>query len=361
MYDLMIKVMLSHVVFRLLAVEENFSNKTRAVGNDGKAVFSSVELKEFLKCNWNDLEKNTDFTIRRVMIPKGKGRALRPLGISNIDAKCVQRVILYVLEPLSVFTSEEEPNSFGYSKNIGCHNAIAKLYNELNEIKPRMIINLDLTKCFDSVKHESVLELIEKLKLHKLINIIKRFLTCDIIFEGKRLKNLIGFPQGSIISPILCNFILDSVKRVDFGSQKYFKIVRYVDDFVIYGCGETEFWMKYLIEKFKVIGVEINLTKTTIFSVGSNGEIFRFTFLGYQFEYNGVNCNLSIPEDKIFKICDKIKYIFPKLRRVSCNTLLIKLKQIIEGWAIYYQLIGRKVWRKQVEVIDKKVIVMLKR
>jgi RNA-directed DNA polymerase len=83
--------------------------------------------------------------VREVLIPKeGKPGATRPLGISNLEDKIIQRMMQRVLE--SIYEPTFLECSYGFRPGKGCHDAIKALQNYLNEQNIQTIIDIDLKK-----------------------------------------------------------------------------------------------------------------------------------------------------------------------------------------------------------------------
>jgi retron-type reverse transcriptase len=61
--------------------------------------------------------------VRRVYIPKGKGR--RPLGIPAVKDRVVQAALKLVMEP--IFEHEFEPRSYGFRPGLGCKDALREV------------------------------------------------------------------------------------------------------------------------------------------------------------------------------------------------------------------------------------------
>lgn len=74
------------------------------------------------------------------------------------------------------------------------------------EKSPEWILEGDIKGCFDNISHEWILNHIPMDKM-----LLRKWLKCGYI-ETKRLfptKN--GTPQGSAISPVICNMVLDGI------------------------------------------------------------------------------------------------------------------------------------------------------
>jgi RNA-directed DNA polymerase len=71
-----------------------------------------------------DKKKFKRIPVRRVMIPKANGKT-RPLGIPSLRDRCLQQLVVLVLEPLVEMNSD--PHSFGFRKYRNAKNAVASV------------------------------------------------------------------------------------------------------------------------------------------------------------------------------------------------------------------------------------------
>jgi len=144
---------------------------------------------------------------KKVAIPKPDG-GVRHLGIASQIDKVVQGAILTILEPILEKTFKKE--SFGFRPGIGCHNALKHIKYQWKAIT--WIINVDIKKCFDKINHELLLKKLENFCDQPLVELIRKLLKAgyvDINNLNDRAEYVeIGTPQGSLISPILCNLYL---------------------------------------------------------------------------------------------------------------------------------------------------------
>jgi group II intron reverse transcriptase/maturase len=146
---------------------------------------------------------------RRVMIPKASGR-LRPLTVASPRDKLVQEVMRMILE--AIFEPTFSDCSHGFRPGKSCHSA-------LREVKTKFgvstwFIEGDISKCFDSFDHTILMSIIEhKVADRRFTNLIRKALRAGYL-DFKTVKHsIIGTPQGSIISPLLCNIYLNVLDR----------------------------------------------------------------------------------------------------------------------------------------------------
>lgn len=147
---------------------------------------------------------------RRVAIPKPDG-GVRYLGIaSNID-KVVQGALLEVLEP--VLEKSFSEHSHGFRPGKGCHSALKEIKYGWKAVT--WIINVDIQKCFDRINHDILLEKLKEFCDQSTIELIRKLLKVGYVdvhnLSDRSEYSTIGTPQGSLISPILCNLYLHSL------------------------------------------------------------------------------------------------------------------------------------------------------
>lgn len=116
------------------------------------------------------------------------------------------------------------------------HQAIQQSQKNINEGYKR-IVEIDLKSFFDEVDHAILLQLIyRKVKCPTTLRLICLWLRAPILINGKLTKRRKGVPQGSPLSPLLSNILLNEMDK--FLTQKGQKFVRYADDFSIYCKGK---------------------------------------------------------------------------------------------------------------------------
>lgn len=143
---------------------------------------------------------------RRVQIPKPGKNETRPLTIASPREKIVQKAMQMIIERL--YEPKFLPTSHGFRPGKGTHTAMKLLESNFQSV--RYVIEADFSKAFDSIQHDSLMTIIkEEIQCEKTIKTIESGLKAGFVEFGELHNNLsAGTPQGSILSPLLCNIFL---------------------------------------------------------------------------------------------------------------------------------------------------------
>ena|ERR1700683_7201 len=155
---------------------------------------------------------------RRIQIPKASG-GTRPLTIAPPRDKIVQEVIRIILEV--IFEPTFSLNSHGFRSGKSCHTALRQILTTFGVAT--WYIEGDISECFDSFDHDILIEILRnKIKDERFIRLIIKSLKAGYFEFKEYQQSLIGTPQGSIISPILCNIYMDLFdKFIDKLSEEF--------------------------------------------------------------------------------------------------------------------------------------------
>ena len=181
-----------------------------APGPDG---MTTTELPLFLSQNWQGIREELlsgtyrPQPVRRVGIPKPDG-GVRKLGIPSVRDRVVQQVLLDILTP--IFDPDFHPSSYGYRPGRSCHQAITKASLFMRQYELNWVVDMDLSKCFDTLKHDFLLTQVRrKVADGSILNLIKLFLESGVMTDTGLESTEEGSPQGGVISPLLANIYLD--------------------------------------------------------------------------------------------------------------------------------------------------------
>jgi retron-type reverse transcriptase len=135
--------------------------KESAPGIDEQTVkeyFNGIEekLKKLL-----ELAKSGKYKappVKRVEIPKPGSKETRPIGIPTTEDKLLQKAIQMLLEP--IYEQEFYEFSFGFRPGKSQHQALDYMWKKIMGNNIKWIIDLDIRKFFDTVKHDILRQLL---------------------------------------------------------------------------------------------------------------------------------------------------------------------------------------------------------
>lgn len=148
---------------------------------------------------------------RRTHIPKPGKKEKRPLTIASPREKIVQKAIHLVLE--QTYEPKFLSSSHGFRPGKGTHTAMLNIEAQFQSV--HYVIEADFTQAFPSISHDILMKILEKdISCLKTLKLIRDGLKAGHVEFGRLHTNLaVGTPQGSILSPILCNIYLDQMDR----------------------------------------------------------------------------------------------------------------------------------------------------
>jgi group II intron reverse transcriptase/maturase len=329
------------------------SNLMRALGqvvsNKGSAGVDGMRVSE-LEVHFRTNRKELEHSVREgsylpqavlgVEIPKSNGKK-RQLGIPSVLDRLLQQAVGQVL--CNHYEMEFEDYSYGFRPNRNAQQAVLRSLSYINEGK-NWIVDMDLKNFFDEVDHSLLLEILyRKVKCRPTLRLIRKWLRAPMRINGKLVKRRKGMPQGSPLSPVLSNILLNELdKKLESLGVKY---VRYADDFSLYFTEESEARRVgngvYLYLRDK-LHLPINREKSGI------RRPVDFTILGYSFapsvsEKSPEQYHLIAGSKSLKRFKAKHKEITRKTTPYTFDIRVSKLKEVHRGWLGYFRL-GKLEW-----------------
>jgi RNA-directed DNA polymerase len=249
--------------------------KDGAVGVDGQTAADYAErLRDNLQALLSRAKSGTYRAppVLRVHIPKGPNSAeKRPIGLPTFEDKLLQRAVVMVLEPL--YEQDFLDCSYGFRPRRSAHQALAALWQQLMQMGGGWILDVDVQKCFDSLGHAQLRQLVERrVRDGVLLRLIGKWLNAGVLEEGVVHYPEAGSPQGGVISPALCNIYLHYVMDVWFEAEVKPRLrgraflIRYADDLVMgFSCeSDARRVLEVLPRRFSKYGLTIHPDKTRL-------------------------------------------------------------------------------------------------
>jgi len=218
---------------KALAIKRVTENKGKNTSGIDKILWSTNKSK-FEAIPALKLRGYKPKPLRRIHIPKANSKKMRPLSIPAMKDRAMQTLHRFALEPIAETTGDR--NSYGFRTARSTHDAIGQCFNYLSQGKSaQWILEGDIASAFDNVSHEWIME---NTPINK--EILHKFMKCGYIDAGKLFPTEQGTGQGSAISPVIFNMVLDGMeqeirckaKEIEKRDQRNPKInfCRYADD-----------------------------------------------------------------------------------------------------------------------------------
>jgi RNA-directed DNA polymerase len=273
---------------------------------------------------------------RRREIPKEGGK-VRVISIPAIRDRVVQGALRLLLEP--IFEADFSRHSFGARPGRSAHDAIGEVRVGLM-CQKHLALDVDLKSFFDDIRHAPVLAKVARRVCDpKVLRLIKQFLHST----GER-----GIPQGSPLSPLLANVMLNDLDHALARGYGYLTYVRYLDDMVVltYDSNKGRRWAARALERIReeaeAIGVSLNAEKTRTVTLTEPGT--SFAFLGFDFRWQPNPTirkgypHTSPRRKKVVEILRKIRNTLRNSGHLSVQQAVARVNAIIRGWVNYFRI-----------------------
>ena len=248
------------------------TRKDGAVGVDGQTAAAYAEnLEENLRDLLDRFKSGTYQAppVRRVYIPKGDGKRIRPIGIPTFEDKVLQRAVVMMLE--AVYEQDFLDCSYGFRPGRSAHGALEALWKGLMNIGGGWVIDLDIQSFFDKVDKRHLRGFLDqRVRDGVLRRSIDKWLKAGVLEEGAVWYPETGTPQGGVVSPIMSNIYLHETLDKWFAEQVKPRLrgrafmIRFADDAVL--CFEREHdaqrVMRVLPKRLSRFGLTLNPDKT---------------------------------------------------------------------------------------------------
>ena len=264
------------------------------------------------------------------------------LGIPTVIDRLLQQAISQWLSQF--YEPSFSAFSFGFRPNKSAHHAVLQAQSFLNEGKV-YVVELDLEKFFDTVNHDKLMNLLMgKVTDKGTLKFIRQYLRSGIMEGGLVSQRTEGTPQGSPLSPLLSNIILDELDR-ELSSRGH-SFVGYADDCSIYVKSEKSAHRvltgitTYLEARLKL---KVNKDKSMV------SRPTESTLLGFSFYNDKGKWAVRIAKKSVERIKAKSKKIIAQNNGSNNKEKLLKMKSLIQGWVNYFSIANAKSIMEQLD------------
>jgi len=296
---------------------------------------------------------------RKIPKPGGSGK-VRKLGIPTITDRVVQAALKLVLEP--IFEADFQPVSYGFRPKRRAHDAVAEV-QRFGTKGYQWVLDADIEAAFDCISHTVLMQRVRaRVKDKRVLALVKAFLKAGVLTETRHHEDsYTGTPQGGILSPLIFNVamsVLDEhVHKPSLAGEAMstpsrrarrrakglpnWRIVRYADDFVILVHGtraDTQALHEEIVAVLAPMGLRLSPAKTRIMHMSES-----LDFLGFRIQWRRKRGTSKwyvytfIGDRPIRSLKNKVRALTNRLSQQPPRDVLIRLNQIMRGWANYFK------------------------
>ena len=301
-----------------------------APGVDGRTI---EDFPAFAREHWPSIrqalrdETYQPSPVRRTEIPKRHGQGKRRLGIPTVVDRLIQQAMAQVLGP--IFDPDFSASSFGFRPGRSAHQAVKQIQGYI-KAGSQVAVDMDLAKFFDRVNHDALMARVaRKVRDKAVLRLIGKYLRAGVLVGESLQPTETGVPQGSPLSPLLSNIMLDDLdKELERRGHQF---ARYCDDFLLVvksqraGARIKASLTRFLQHHLKL---EINEGKSTV------GPTKEGVFLGFTFQGTRIYWSQEAFQD--FR--HRLRELTGRSWGVSLAYRVSKLNEYIRGWIQYFGL-----------------------
>lgn len=284
--------------------------------------------------------------VKRVEIPKGDGK-MRLLGIPAVRDRVVQQALLTILQP--IYEEDFHPSSYGYRPGRSCHQAISKASLFMRKHELYHVVDMDLSRCFDTLDHDLILRFMRKRVTDgSVLALVDKFLKSGVM-KGNLIEEVLeGSPQGGVISPLLANIYLNEFDQ--FMMKRNYRIVRYADDILILcSSHRSAIHAQDVASDF--------LENTLLLTVNRKKTHITNSFRGVRFLGVVIYASYTaIQEEKIKAFKKKVKSLTKKCQGMNLEMVIRRLNPLLRGFANYFRIANcKKLFKSLMEWIRRRL------
>lgn len=295
---------------------------------------TTEQLRPWLHEHWQSVKAQLDAgtykpqSVRQVTIPK-PGGGERKLGVPTVLDRLIQQAMLQMLTP--IFDPTFSESSFGFRPKRSAQQAVfaAKGYIEAGGW---WVIDVDLDNFFDRVNHDKLMARVSaKVDDKRVLRLIGKYLRAGVMANGVNQPKELGTPQGSPLSPLLSNVLLDDLdKELENRGHKF---VRYADDVRVFVQSKRaaqrvlDGMTSFIEAKLKL---KVNKQKSKV------SPMPKATLLGFRFDRRKGELRIGIAKSAWTEFRHRIRRITSRRWGISMRVRMGVLNKFIRGWMAYF-------------------------
>ena len=264
--------------------------------------------------------------VKRVEIDKPDG-GVRLLGIPCVRDRVVQATLKRILEP--ILTPLFSDHSFGFIPRRNQGQAVKEAQRIIRTGK-EWVVDIDLSKFFDRIHHDRLIDRLGKIiKDKRILRLVGMILRSGIMKDGVVSASLEGSVQGSPLSPLLSNVVLDELDK-ELESREL-EFCRFADDCNIFvKSPKAAERVMHSVSQFieKKLKLVVNKEKS---KVAKSNDV---KFLGLTI----VKGHIAISLKSMARAMKRVKELTPRGTHQKLETTMEEINRWYRGWSSYYSL-----------------------
>ncbi|NMO05303.1 group II intron reverse transcriptase/maturase, partial [Gordonia sp. TBRC 11910] len=317
----------------LLAAVKRVERNRGAAGVDG---MTTGQLRAWCETHWVQTRVALDAgtyrpsPVRQVLIPKPDGR-VRKLGVPTVVDRMIQQALAQVLIP--VFDPGFVPVSYGFRPGKKAHDAV-KVARLVIDQGYSWVVEVDLDAFFDRVNHDILMSRVaRKVTDKRVLRLIRAYVEAGIMVDGVCQPVTEGTPQGSPLSPLLSNIMLDDFDQ-EFWDRGH-RFVRYADDIRIFvksqRAAQRAFEQSVTLLEGR-LKLKVNRAKSSI-QVAATAML-----LGFAFFRRDSQVKVKVAPAALVRARNRLRELTSRRWSVSMAYRLMRINDYIRGWMGYFRL-----------------------
>ena len=265
--------------------------------------------------------------VRRVEIPKPGGRGIRLLGVPTVRDRVVHATLKLLLEPIFEPLFSEHSYGFRPGRNQG---QAVEAARQIVAGGKRYVVDLELSKFFDRIHHDRLIARLGRtIPDKRILRLVGMILRSGIMADGLVTPSTEGAVQGSPLSPLLSNIVLDELdKELE---RRGLEFCRFADDCNIFvrTPKAAERVMAsiggYIEKRLKLV---VNREKSQV------ARSDRVKFLGMTI----VGATIAISHQALQSAMAKVKELTPRGTHLTLETSIERINSWYVGWSGYFAM-----------------------
>jgi group II intron reverse transcriptase/maturase len=251
--------------------------------------------------------------------------------VPTVIDRFLEQALSQVLSP--VFEPHFSDRSFGFRPGRSAHQAVNAARRAIEDGQT-WVVDVDLDRFFDRVQHDALMARVaRRVGDRRISKLIRRYLDAGVMVNGVKVVTEEGTPQGSPLSPLLANIMLDDLDHEL--ERRGHAFVRYADDLRVYVASERA--AQRVLEGITVfvekrLHLRVNQAKSGVSPATVRG------LLGFGFFRRDGRIRVRLGPKTKSRLRARLRELTSRRRSIAMPIRLALLNRFLGGWTAYFAL-----------------------